>query len=271
MILQVTLWTTCAPGGGREFASPAPCGRPRARTRTLPTTSTDAPSPQGGPPRRVPGGAEPAGSGPEGERRTTSPGRPGELRMTTQRPAGPRRSDRRRPARGGCPPRSPPGAGTESHRQRGRRSPIRRGRGDDDQGGPLGRLLRGALPRPRARLPTGWSGLSTPNRRPNGRPDHPQGRFAGLYPQDLSPPCARRRGSCGAGWLRPVDAVCTRGGRTGTRGVPTAVRLGTAGPQPSRRSFPTRRSTRFRGPTMLSARYSWASAGRSAIAARYSV
>jgi hypothetical protein len=89
--------------------------------------------PQGGPPRRVPGGAEPAGSGPEGERRTISAGRPDELRMTTQRPVGPRGSDRRRPARGWCPPRSPPGAGAEPHRQSGRRSPIRRGRRDDDR------------------------------------------------------------------------------------------------------------------------------------------
>lgn len=131
-----------------------PCGPRRGRTRTSPTTTPDAPSTAGGPARRGSSGAGPTWPGPEGERRTTSAGRPAGLRLTTQWPVGPRRSDRRRPARGGCPLGSPPGAGAEPHRQGGGRSPTRRGRWDDDQGKAPRTLTPRGLLRARTRLPT---------------------------------------------------------------------------------------------------------------------
>ena len=195
----------------------APCGSRQGRTRTSSTSTADAPSTAGGPARRGSCGAEPAWSGPEGERRTTSAGRPAGLRLTTQWPVGPRRSDRRRPARGGCPLGSPPGAGAEPHRQGGGRSPTRRGRWDDGQGKAPRTLTPRGLPRARARVSHSVAHMSTGRRPPNGRPRHPVERYVRFFPQKLSPPCARSHDP-GGDRRRTLWTPCARrGGRRSAR------------------------------------------------------
>jgi hypothetical protein len=185
-----------------------PCGSRAGRTRTSPTTAADPPSTAGEPARRVLRHGAVAG-GPEGERRTTSAGRPAGLRLTTQWHRG-------NPTVGSSPSRprrwplgSPPGAGAEPHRQSGGRSPTRRGRWDDGQGRPLGRLLRGAFLVPGAGFPQLCAHVHRA-----GSPDRPREPLSrAICPVqstgDVPSLCTEPRSPLRT-TARPVDAVCTR-------------------------------------------------------------
>ncbi len=210
--------------------------------------------PQGDPPRRVPGGAEPAGPGPEGERRTTSAGRPGELRMTTQRPA-------RTPRVGSSPSRPrlvPPevAAGCRGGAAPSERPPVPDPSGA--QGRRSGRAPRTLTPRGPSPCPgavthrvVGVVHTSSSPERPLRPPERAICRAlsTGVVPTLCTSPWIERvtgPATCGRG----VHAWCAAGDRRPSARVPP----GDGRRQGSRRSFPTSRSTRFRGPTMLTAR-----------------
>jgi hypothetical protein len=254
MILQVTLWTTCASHGGREFPSPGPCGRPRARTRTLPTTSTDAPSTAGKPAST---GARRGGAGGVGTGGRTTDHLGGETRRAADDDAAARRT----PKVGSSPSRPrlvPPevAAGCRGGAAPSERPPVPE---------PWGALGRRSGRAPRTITPWG----------PSPSPGAVTHRVVGVVHISPSPERPRRPPGwaiCPAVSTGVVPTLCTRpwivrGAGAGTcgRGVharwtagePRASCGGVPGDerrQPSRRSFPTSRSTRLRGPTMLSAR-----------------